>query len=553
MEKFLGEKYKDLAFSKPVERAVRKKGENPLDSEKRIDIYLSRLEEISKKERGFHLLKEKILEENITKFEDIPKEYLIFQEKIISQREGLSNWQRIPKEEREKIKREKIEEALKDQRASLEQWIDYFISDDSSHIPKELKYWIFRDIIHMQEYDGKRKKFPIRSKGTVKKFPDINEKALEFIVNALNKKKQGKDIELKYDISPEEEEKFKKSLQGANFRELYSFANELIAPIQEEILLTKEGVWKKYKKDDFETLANSIRGKGTGWCIAGENTAALYLKDSDLDVFYSNDEKGNPTIPRIAIRLKGKKIVEIRGRGEEQNLDPYIGNILSEKLESSDFENKKENIKKEKDTRKLADLQRKIKENVELNQEDLIFLYEIEKKIEGFGLSDDPAIEEIKSKRDKISDYCTIFNCKKEQIVEKISDINEDSKVYTGDLHPENYRVLSERKNPIMIDGRVILQNETKFKSIPEGTIFNKDVNFDNCISLSSIPKGTIFNGNAYFFDVALLSIDDDVKFNGDAYFDGFNLSNEIREKLKKMKEEGKITGKLVFESPMLD
>ncbi|MDD4467475.1 MAG: hypothetical protein PHQ08_03490 [Candidatus Pacebacteria bacterium] len=59
MEKFLGEKYKDLAFSKPVERAVRKKGENPLDNEKRIDIYLSRLEEISKKERGFHLLKEK--------------------------------------------------------------------------------------------------------------------------------------------------------------------------------------------------------------------------------------------------------------------------------------------------------------------------------------------------------------------------------------------------------------------------------------------------------------------------------------------------------------
>ena len=72
-EKFLDEKYPDLAGSRPVERAVQKKiqrGEKgPENKEGRVQAYFSRIEEIVSRgnsvsdERGWELLKNKIIKE----------------------------------------------------------------------------------------------------------------------------------------------------------------------------------------------------------------------------------------------------------------------------------------------------------------------------------------------------------------------------------------------------------------------------------------------------------------------------------------------------------
>ena len=56
--------------------------------------------------------------------------------------------------------------------------------------------------------------------------------------------------------------------------------------------------------------------------------------------------------------------------------------------------------KKVEDMRKMTEIENKNKSGTPLNKEDLIFLYEINSKIEGFGYDKDPRIEEIRKTRD---------------------------------------------------------------------------------------------------------------------------------------------------------
>ena len=55
---------------------------------------------------------------------------------------------------------------------------------------------------------------------------------------------------------------------------------------------------------DHMKLVKSLEGKDTGWCTAGASTAKTQLEGGDFYLYYSYDSEGNPTIPRIAIRME---------------------------------------------------------------------------------------------------------------------------------------------------------------------------------------------------------------------------------------------------------
>ena len=78
-EEFLAKKYTDLPGSEPVERAVCKKiheGEKGSQTkEERVETYLERLGSIFATKRAFELLKFKILEKYVTKYDEIPENY----------------------------------------------------------------------------------------------------------------------------------------------------------------------------------------------------------------------------------------------------------------------------------------------------------------------------------------------------------------------------------------------------------------------------------------------------------------------------------------------
>ncbi|MFA6463797.1 MAG: hypothetical protein WCV55_02225 [Candidatus Paceibacterota bacterium] len=439
---FLDKKYPDLAGSKPVARAVeksREQGESPHTRAERVDAYLDRLEKVFNaqnekgEDRGFELLKYKILDEYVTKPEEIPESYWKLQENIMRERGQLGDYQNASEEQKSEMKRQNSEGVLSDQKSSLEQWLDYFHSSDSAYITRELKYWIFRNITKLQEFDKERKEFTKRSKGTVKQFPDINHEALGYVIDAVIKKYEGKPLEWEHDIQLAERQAFEQHLAKEDFAKLYSWANELMNPIPEHLLPITDGEWRKFDQDtDPHELVKTIRGKGTGWCTAGEQTAKTQLSGGDFYVFYSLDDEQKPTIPRIAIRMESGKIAEVRGVAYKQNLDPYMGEVLEKKLE--EFPDKEEYLKKEKDMSRLTEIEKKTNNNELLSKSELEFLYEINSPIEGFGYQKDPRIKELQSKRNPKEDAPVVFECKPEEIAWSENEITKDTKAYVGPL-----------------------------------------------------------------------------------------------------------------------
>ncbi|PIR79953.1 MAG: hypothetical protein COU25_02715, partial [Candidatus Levybacteria bacterium CG10_big_fil_rev_8_21_14_0_10_35_13] len=152
----------------------------------------------------------------VTKFEDIPDSYWNLQERIIRERGQQGDYNRFNDEEKTKWKKELTEGLLDDQRSSLEQWIDYFASPDSDSIPDYVKYWVFRSVVGLSEYDKEKQEFPERSKGTVKMFPDINQEALSYVIDALLKKQKGLPLsfeQFEFDLSDEQKDAFRKGLE----------------------------------------------------------------------------------------------------------------------------------------------------------------------------------------------------------------------------------------------------------------------------------------------------------------------------------------------------
>lgn len=444
--RFLLIKYPGLAGSKPVIRAVeqakRTSKETPHTKDERINAYLNRLDTILSrpmgfdKERGdrggFDLLKHKLFEKYVTKPEDIPESYWRLQTQIIRERGQAGDWERANDEEKAEVKRQTAEGVLADQRASLEQWIDYLASSDVQISP-DIRYWTFRNVLNLQEYDKEKKEFPKRSRGTVKQFPDINYEALAYVVDALGKKFKGTPLEFEYDIQPNERVAFQQALDKEDFAKLYGWANELYNPIPEHLLPVTEGEWRVfYQGSDSNHLVQTVRGKGTGWCTAGEQTANRQLEAGDFHVFYSLDDEQKPTIPRIAIRQEGAKIVEVRGVAYKQNLDSYMLPVLEAKLH--EFPDGDQYLKKDADMQRLTFIEAKVKQSESLSKEDLTFLYELDAPIEGFGYDRDPRIAELLGTRNTKEDAPIVLDCAPEDIAHSASEISEHTKTYIGPL-----------------------------------------------------------------------------------------------------------------------
>ena len=447
MEKhdFLKEKY-GLHKSEEAESAAKRTeirtGEKVLqDPSARIGNYLDRFREIidrkdtERRERGLEALKRILYDKFVIKPQDIPEGYFETQRRI-AREQGHGDVE-ITKE----MRRQLTETVIADERSSLDNWIDYLTSADATY-PDWLKYYAFRSILGMGEYDKGKKQFGKRSKTTVKPFPDINREALAYVLDAVSQK-YGKRHTNLLALNEEERKTFDKLLEGENFPKLYAWAIEKTTVSPSEQLEKTAGKWIKYNQNsDHVPLVESLRGHGTGWCTAGESTAQMQLKGGDFYVYCSLDEKGKPTVPRAAIRMQEGSIAEIRGVAPDQNLDPYIAPVVQEKLK--EFPDGKAYEKKVGDMKMITDIERKTKSREPLTKNDLMCLYEIDTPIEGFGYRRDPRIEELRNRRNPEEDMLFILECGKDQIANNISDIREETKAYIGPLVPGIFTKLQE-------------------------------------------------------------------------------------------------------------
>ncbi|HBW47310.1 TPA: hypothetical protein DEF17_05200 [bacterium] len=460
---FLKEKY-DLHNAPEVEhassRTEKQTGEKvSQDPRERIQNYLDRFTEIveckepAKRERGIEALKKVMHDQFVIKPEEIPEGCFEAQQRL-AREQGHGDIE-ISEEMREQL----TEVIITDQKGSLDQWIDYLSSEDATY-PDWLKYFAFRSVLGLGEYDKEKKQFSKRSKGTVKPFPDINREALAYVLDAVEKKTKKENVNIQTQTE-EEKEEFEKLLQGENFAKLYAFAIDKVTPASESALTNTKGEWVKYRQGrDHTPLVNSLQGHGTGWCTAGESTAQAQLANGDFYVYYSLDENGKPNIPRAAIRMQNDSIAEVRGIAHEQNLDPYIGEVVGQKMKG--FPDGQAYEKKSADMKLLTEIENKINKKQELTKEDLTFLYEIDSNIEGFGYERDPRIEEIRSTRIAEEDAPIFLECSPTEIAWGQEEISESTKAYIGPLFPDIFTKFSYL--------------ESIYTSFPEGKISRQEL-----------------------------------------------------------------------------
>ncbi|MEI6266273.1 MAG: hypothetical protein WCP14_00040 [bacterium] len=458
---FLNKKYPNLQHAREVERASVIKADQtedkPYTGDERIQAYLDRLVGIvfnsdpAKRERGERLLRRMLFDKEILDEEEIPDAYFENQQRLARER-GQGDVEITAA-----VKHEAAEMIRVDQEASLGRWLDYLKSDDARY-PTWFKYFAIRSVLSMSEYDKDQHSFGKRSKTTTKPYPDLNHEALAYVYDAVQKQREGENF-------PEDEE-LSRLLRGANFTKLYAYAIEKITPASPETREETEGEWIKFDQGtDPRKLTATLQGHATGWCVAGEGMAQSYLSGGDFFVYYTKDGSGKYTIPRAAIAITDGQVTEVRGVTESQNMEGSIAEIAKAKYETLPGGEKFE--KKDSDMKRLTELDRKSKDDEELTKEDLIFLYEIDERIEGFGYETDPRVLEIIRQRDERADLSFITGYAPEEIsISSSGALAGGIKFHYGNLDLRRFESLFSISLPQRVGGDLLLDGIVSSESL---------------------------------------------------------------------------------------
>ncbi len=417
---------------------------------------------------------------------------------------------------------EEIVAKIDDQKRSLDKWIDYLATDDAqAAYPDWFRYWAMRSVTGLSSFDKDTKVFPSRDEETMNPFPELDQAVLGKVRDHVEhdrvykerlaasreeleraERKHNKERQLvigqriaqakkqhptvpvdreriiaDLDMAPFDPSTFEietpvddrnlepevqQALDAKDFARLYALEFAKLIPTSETLLHNTAGQWIKYNKGSEPTeLVQSIERHKTGWCTAGEEVAKSQLSRGDFYVYYSQDEDGANSIPRAAIRMEGDKIAEVRGIAPDQNLDPHIAPVVGAKMK--EFPDGAAYEKKAGDMRLLTLIEQKTVVGKPLTKNDLLFLYEIDTPIEGFGYDKDPRVAELRGQRNTDEDILVVFECDESQIAHSVDQINESTKAYVGKLDPGIFDRLPEGV-------------ENVYTSFPEGKIPRQNI-----------------------------------------------------------------------------
>ena len=450
-ERFLDKIYKDLHLSEIVMHTANKSD----DKYRKIEKYMQRLEDVTKRaseHNKISLIKMYYYKKYVIKEQNVPESYFRKQEKIALDR-GYGHVKYD-----EETKKQEIEHIINEQKASLDMWLDYLISKDTDMYPTWFKYYVFQGMLKLGYFDKEKNSYTKRTESTVKPFIELNREALSLIYSELIKFLNKESID---------DEKLNALINNGSFSKLYSYAILKLDSVKDDGFKSDDGIWKKYNQgSNPEILFNDINGKGTGWCTAGGiGTARAHINGGDFHVYYTKDREGNYTKPRIAIRMNGNQIAEIRGISENQNIESNMEKVVDKKLE--EFPDRDKYKKKVKDMEILTYIYTKHQNKGELTKTDLRFLYEIDDEITGFGYGRDPRIEELLYGRNIRKDLALVFDCKEENIsLTKREALSGNIIYHRGNLDLSYLTSVEGLKLPDKISGGLYLSGLTSAEGL---------------------------------------------------------------------------------------
>jgi hypothetical protein len=401
----------------------------PNTPEARIEAYLSRLENIflnenvNKRTRNVELLKPYIHSAFAIEEGDVPESYWNLQRKV-AREEGRD----FPETISGAQMKDAFEKISEDQKHSLDHWLEYLTGPDALY-PTWFKFFTIKSVLGLAEYDKKEHKFPKRTKSTTGLYPDLNAEALSYVCEFLEKQLKKERVEnpipepanpYANEAKPVSDDEFQDIISSENFAKYYGFTLEHMTS-QKELWPETRGEWRSFNKGEDAQLVKSLQGKGTGWCTAGAGMAENQLSRGEFHVYYSLDMLGQPTVPRLAIRMEGECVAEVRGVEANQNVDPFITPILEEKLPEFGKQGERY-MKQAADMRRLTEIDTKAKLDSELTPKDLRFLYEMDDRIVSFRQrGQDPRIKEIRDQREWREDMQNIYTVNSgEELAQKL-------------------------------------------------------------------------------------------------------------------------------------
>ena len=397
--------------------------------------------------------------------------------------------------------------AVEDLEKSLDSWISY-LSDANEPYPTWFRYYAFRNILDLGDFDKDKKEFTKRSKGSTRLFPEIDRGALAYVQQMIEASKNpemldklikaqttaaNQDIPEEQIITKAKAKEFAKLNFAKQYAEGMAQAGEITPEMREET----RGKWVKYQKDtDPTALWASLQNKGTAWCTKGFATAETQLKGGDFYVYYTLDRQGKPTIPRIAIRMQedpsagsGQVIGEVRGVADgDQNLEGNMAEIAEEKMKALPGAEKYK--KASSDMKMLTAIEKKVNRGEQLIKDDLVFLYEIENTIDGFGYQRDSRIEEIRKGRNAREDAPIVFECASGEIAWGVDEVNKNTKAYIGEWNIEVFQKIRQFSNITHL-----------FESFPDRKIFMQTLETDPNINSPETAEKELKDKNIYLSD----------------------------------------------------
>jgi hypothetical protein len=484
---FLKKKY-ELHKAPEVERAAKRTeartGEKvPQKSEARIQNYLDRLESLvldpEKKQprkdfdgearpRALLLLREMLMNKYIRPHKEKMAEGAARVEERIAREMGIAA------EYNEEALEERGEIAVEDLEKSLDNWISY-LSNANEQYPAWFRYYAFRNILDLGDYDKEKEEFTKRSRGSTRLFPEIDRGALAYVQQIMEASKSPSELEKlqkaqKHAGTPPDQLITKE--KAANFANL-SFAKQYAEGIKQSGEITAEmkeeteGKWIKYQQNtDPTALWSSLQNKGTAWCTRGFATAESQLKGGDFYAYYTYDRQGKPIIPRIAIRMQGSNIGEVRGVADnDQNLEGNMLDIAEKKM--NELSGANQYRKASSDMKRLTEIEKKTKANEKFTKEDILFLYEINGTIKGFGYQRDPRIKELAAGRDLKEDLSYALGVPKDKISTTRKEVlSGDIIFHYGNLDLSSLTSAEGLKLPESVGGSLNLNSLTSAEGL---------------------------------------------------------------------------------------
>lgn len=332
------------------------------------------------------------------------------------------------------VRRHTASRIVQDQRSQLATWVRHLTGDSVRDVPDVVRYWFFAELLGLGSYDRARHTYSKRTKESVASLPEHGPHIDQLLRS------------VRYPVRLAE-----------RYAEAERVAHSASLPAQG--IADTRGTWRRFKRGTApQALVEQLAGKSTRWCIARAGSAASYLNDQHLQIYFSRDAAGKDTIPRACIAETASDtptVTEVRGvvntSDFHQHVDRHIRPIVDAKLKETPHGAGW--LRRMQDMELLSAIHVRSLMREPLTQKELRFLYELDRPIsfrtsgkdDLYDLAQDERVALLRATRTHRVDLSRLLGCAPHDVATAVREITPDTKAYVGPIEPHLFSLLDTR------------------------------------------------------------------------------------------------------------